>query len=100
MQFCTAGMWGRATYFAVNASYSKDYASSEGGVNQFFLARVLIGDHVELPATQALLMPPVRDDLEHQFAKTTRYDSVKGHTGGSDVFMVRRSELARKPCVN
>jgi hypothetical protein len=42
-----AGMWGRATYFAVNASYSKDYASSEGGVNQFFLARVLIGDHVE-----------------------------------------------------
>jgi hypothetical protein len=100
MRFCMAGMWGRATYFAVNASYSENYKFSEGGVNQFFLARVLIGDHVELPATQALLMPPVRDDLEHQFAKTTRYDSVKGHTAGSDVFMVRRSALARKPCVN
>jgi O-acetyl-ADP-ribose deacetylase (regulator of RNase III) len=91
MRWSRKGMWGRASYFAVDASYSDhSYAFETGdGHKQLFLANVIVGDHAEVPysaESRQLKVPPERTDLKG-FAKTARYDSVKGHTG-SDVFMV------------
>ena len=44
MRFSTPGMWGIGSYFAMNASYSRKYASINGKYKEFFLANVLIGD--------------------------------------------------------
>lgn len=74
-------MWGRACYFAKNASYSQNYAFNVGGKKQFFLAEVLLGEVVPLPS-QNLIKPPNKP------GSTVEYDSVQGHSNGSDVFMV------------
>ena len=63
-------MWGRAIYFAVNASYSSNsYAYTNGGNKMMFFAEVLIGDTVSLPS-QKLVKPPVKPGT------TIEYDSV------------------------
>ena len=98
MRYSDSGMWGRGTYFAVNASYSVNYSSTEAatGSKQFFLARVLLGDHCEVldsnprpdvPSRTQLRKPPARHDLDTGAIEDT-YDSVKGYTGGSDVYIV------------
>ena len=83
------GMWGKGMYFAVNASYSHKYKStSADGKNQFFLAHVLLGESVKLESDGSLKEPPMKAD------GLSRYDSVQGHTNGSDVFMVYASRKA------
>ena len=42
-------MWGRAVYFALNASYSTSYAFRNGGIRQMFLGEVVLGEEVLLP---------------------------------------------------
>jgi hypothetical protein len=43
-------MWGKAVYFAKNASYSQSYAyKTINNCKQMFLAEVLIGETVQLP---------------------------------------------------
>ena len=44
MRFSAVGMWGKATYFAVNASYSDNYSHPLAtGSKQMFCANVIIG---------------------------------------------------------
>jgi hypothetical protein len=78
-------MWGRALYFAVNASYScQNYSYKMPGNDtyQVFLAEVVLGNSVELPPTGNLYEPPKTSD------GSRNYDSVTGHTNGSKVYMV------------
>ena len=81
------GLWGRGLYFAVNAKYSaQDYAYSNPAqkTKLFILARVMVGDSITLNQNGSLRKPPFRKDTKHQIT----YDSVKGHTGGSDVYIL------------
>jgi len=70
-------MWGKASYFAHNASYSHNYSSAlPNGHRQMFFARVAVGkNHHTLP-NNAIIKPP------------EGFDSVSGETGNSVVYMV------------
>ncbi len=86
--FSNKGMWGYAAYFAANASYSDSYSYKMNAQKQMFYAKVLIGDSVKLNPDKNLKIPPLKDPSKSQ---TERYDSVQGHTGHSDVYMVYRN---------
>ena len=62
-------MWGRAVYFAFNASYSNSYSYRNGLERQMFLGEVLLGDFIALPQ-QNLVKPP------NKIGTTIEYDSV------------------------
>ena len=84
-------MWGAAAYFAVNASYSDRYAHQTKGpfvYKQFLLARVLTGHSKALQPNTSLRKPPPKED------ESGDYDTVNGHTGGSQVYMVYDHEKA------
>jgi hypothetical protein len=82
MRFGNPGcMRGKAVYFIRNASYSTSYAFRGNNCRKFFLAEVLLGDYVQLP--QQSLIKPINKP-----GTTIEYDSVKGYTGNSDVYMV------------
>ena len=56
-----------------------------------FYAKVLIGDAIYLKSdkeTRKMIKPPAKQTGS---AKSKDYDSVKGNTNGSDVFMVYQS---------
>ena len=94
MNYSQRGMWGRGTYFAVNASYSMNYSyNTPAGQKQMFLAKVLLGDHNEVAADSTLVLPPQRYDL-HTGAQTDHYDSVQGATNGSVVFIAYANNQA------
>jgi hypothetical protein len=77
MRFSNSGMWGRASYFAVNASYSNAYAfTTPNRMMQMFSARVVIGKSIVLASDTSYIKPP------------DGYDTVSGTTGNSVVFMV------------
>ncbi len=83
------GMWGKAIYFAYNSSYSNGYSSQlPNGSRQMFMANVLIGKEITMNSTPSLREPP------YQPGTNIKYDSVKGHTGGSDVIMVYSNKKA------
>eukprot|EP00002_Diphylleia_rotans_P030588 TRINITY_DN62_c0_g2_i1.p1 TRINITY_DN62_c0_g2~~TRINITY_DN62_c0_g2_i1.p1 ORF type:complete len:1139 (+),score=268.25 TRINITY_DN62_c0_g2_i1:618-4034(+) len=88
MQYCESGMWGRGTYFAQNASYSVGYSFAGTSGRQMFLAEVITGDHAALNPKSDLRMPPQKPN------SAKRYTSVKGQTGGSDVFIVYDNGMA------
>ena len=52
-----------------------------------FLASVVTGSSVNLASDRTLTHPPVRNNSPSG-AVTRRYDSVKGNTAGTDVYMV------------
>ena len=80
------GYWGHAIYFAKNAMYSNDYRHNlANGDRQIFLADVLLGKYQLSPQDKKLRMPPVNPAAKRQ---GDRFDSVKGNTNGSDVYMV------------
>ena len=80
--------WGKAIYFAENASYSHAYRyTTKDGYYQMFLARVTIGDFIEMSSDTTLTKPPQKSLTNSEF-KSESYDSVKGHTQGSDVYMI------------
>jgi len=77
MRYCEKGMWGRASYFAHNASYSDAYCFQSGGTKQMFYARVSLGQCAKVsPPNPSLVKPP------------EGFDSVSGNTNGSDIYMV------------
>ncbi len=83
-RFGRSGMWGKGAYFACNASYSNNYAYGLTSRNrQMFLAYVLTGISVELPSDSSLDKPPLKPSSTRE-----RYDSVKGNTGSSDIYIV------------
>ena len=92
MRFSNAGLWGNGNYFAVNASYSHNYAHHlSAGTRQMFLAKVLTGYSVKLNSDRSLRMPPV---MPHSIK---RYDTVTGVTGDSEVFITYSNDKAY-PC--
>jgi hypothetical protein len=91
LRFCNAGMWGKGTYFAVNASYSNNYAYTSGTSKQMFLARVAVGDSIKMNNDQSIKMPPFKQNPKY-FEE--RYDSIEGNTGGSDIFIVYENKQA------
>ena len=95
MRFSAQGMWGQANYFAVNASYSNNYAHSNiiTGQREMFLAKVLTGDSHASSANSSLRMPPKSYTSVTQLGQA-RYDTVTGSTGGSKVYMTYDNQKA------
>lgn len=92
-RYSKQGMWGFASYFSEKARHCYAYSSRDSkGNRQFFLARVALGDCIALPVDSSLRMPPEK-------GRTTNgvpilYNSVQGHTGGSDLFMIYANSRA------
>ena len=100
-RFASKRMWGEGTYFAINAQYSNNYAYSVGDTKQMILAKVLTGETYHSPPDGSLKKPPVKSQLRgrHMYSGSSgdssgevfedeRYDSVSGHTNGSDIFVI------------
>ena len=87
INYANDGLFGKGIYFARNSNYSCPNYSSPvaGSQNQFevFLASVIIGDSYDAGQGQKLMEPPAKPNRPNE-----KYDSVKGHTNGSDVYMV------------
>ncbi|CAM4887757.1 unnamed protein product [Rotaria socialis] len=94
MTFCTSGLWGLGTYFAMNASYSCQSYSYQlpNGKRQVFLAQVLTGEVFDYKGKndQTLRRPPKKNESISE----TRYNSVAGETGGSKVYIVYENRVA------
>jgi hypothetical protein len=61
MRFCDQGMWGIASYFAVEAAYSntdKYCYKNERGERELLVADVITGRTIELPPDASLRIPP------------------------------------------
>ena len=87
-RFGRAGMWGNGNYFAVNASYSNDYAHcSLNGTRQMFLVKVLTGRSIKLEPDNTLRIPPIVQG-------NLRYDTVNGETNGSQVYIAYSNDKA------
>eukprot|EP01112_Ceratiomyxa_fruticulosa_P020406 TRINITY_DN6931_c0_g1_i1.p1 TRINITY_DN6931_c0_g1~~TRINITY_DN6931_c0_g1_i1.p1 ORF type:complete len:172 (+),score=43.69 TRINITY_DN6931_c0_g1_i1:1-516(+) len=76
MRHSKEGMWGRANYFAQNASYSDAYAYNGSGFKQMFLARVAVGKNHHTAPDSKIIKPP------------EGYDNISGETNGSVVYMM------------
>ena len=85
-------MWGKGIYFAVNANYScPNYSHIVPNAHQtyeVFLADVVTGEYIDTKTNNDpnLREPPMIPGT------TKHYDAVKGHTAGSDVFIVYKNE--------
>ena len=91
------GMWGRANYFALNASFSESYQYTQPQTNLKMILQVklMAGNVVHLPPTGSLTMPPLLPNTIKQSFIGQRYDTVSGdHSGGSKVYMVYTNERA------
>lgn len=83
------GVWGRAIYFAEDAVSSANFChKNSDGSYSIFLARVALGDCVELEMQSSLKAPPVKPKCDKSSEVKMRYDSVKGSLAGSDVYMI------------
>ena len=61
MRFSAPATWGQANYFAVNGSYSDNYAhTNTNGQKEMFLAKVLTGDSYQCGSDHSLCMPPLK----------------------------------------
>ena len=96
MRYCRQGMWGMANYFAVNASYSDAYAYQSVSGKQMFLVKVLTGDSYNCIPDNSLRMPPEKNVGAHGEVQISqmKYDTVTGHTKGSQVFMTYDNDKA------
>ena len=92
MRFGRAGMRGNRNYFAVKANYSDNYAYHlSDGTKQMFLAKVLTGFSIELQPDSKLHLSPV---IKPEMKGNMRYDTVTGHTHGSQVFIAYSNDKA------
>ena len=97
MRYSAQGMWGVANYFAVNASYSHQYAHVKGWMKEMFLVKVLTGDSCSCAPNSTLRVPPPKPSGMAGGAlklEQLKYDSVTGTTNGSQVFMTYDNEKA------
>jgi hypothetical protein len=52
-------MWGKANYFALNSSYSNNYAfKDEDGSRKMFMALVTLGKDIKMQPDRNLRQPP------------------------------------------
>ena len=87
MRYCDSGMWGKANYFAVNATYSDNYAHTcITGRKKMFLVSVLTGESYECQPDSRLRMPPEKQSTTSAEIQL-RYDTVTGNTNGSKIYM-------------
>ena len=88
---CIKGLWGVGTYFAMNASYSNSYSYKPPGQGQkeMLAAWVLTGESYRCEPDEKLRRPPVKSVDGEEC-----YDTVCGHVGGSDVYVVYDHEKA------
>ena len=99
MRYSAQGMWGVANYFAVNASYSHNYAhvNTTTGLREMFLVKVLTGESYKCAPDSSLRMPPPKPSAgpssQLQFGQM-KYDTVTGNTHGSQVYMAYDNEKA------
>ena len=94
-RYCTRGMWGTGTYFAVNASYSDNYTFSSAGSKQLILAKVLTGETYRSSPDSSLKKPPVKKHTPSSGTFVDElYDSVSGLANGSDIFIIYDHEKA------
>jgi len=97
-RFCSRGMWGTGAYFAVNASYSNNYAYTIAARKQIILAKVLTGETIRCNPDSSLKKPPVKSRSRSGSGRSTfedeLYDSVSGNTNGSDIFVIYDHEKA------
>lgn len=79
--------WGTGAYFAVNASYSNNYSYTDrcSGLKQLLLVKVLTGRSYDYGKRKdpELTKPPSLSHGSHLL-----YDTVKGFTNGSYVYVV------------
>ena len=93
-RFSRKGLWGMGSYFAVNASYSDRYAYNATALGsnerQMLICKVLTGDsyNAEAKTDESLRQPPLKPVPTHGSFEEERYDSVKGNTSGSYVYVV------------
>ena len=94
MRHSNSGKWGQGIYFSVNASYSKNEYSfqNKDGTRSIFYAKVALGEFVQLPPNHSYIIPPEKPGKK-KFAGE-RYDSIKGNTNGSDIFIVYENSRA------
>ena len=95
-RFARQGLWGEGTYFAVNASYSHDYSYTVNQRSQMFLALVLTGESHSCNQDTSLKQPPKKgggNQDDNMFADE-RYDSVRGQTQGSEIFVIYEHDKA------
>ena len=82
-EFSRAGMWGKGLYFAVNASYSHNYAFNLGnGELCMFLAQVFVGYSEVRKADSSITAPK------------PQFHSVQGVTNGSQIHILYENGLA------
>ena len=93
MRYSAQGMWGQANYFAVNASYSNNYAHTNGAKKELFLVKVLTGASYECAPDNSLRMPPKKCTSGAQLGQSN-YDTVTGITNGSRVYMTYDNQKA------
>ena len=89
-RFSREGLWGMGSYFAVNASYSDKYSHHTTALEkQMLICKVLTGDNYNATKTDGTLrQPPLKPVPTHGSFEEERYDSVKGNTKGSYVYVV------------
>ena len=89
--YASVGMWGSATYFAVNAAYSYGYSYKlDQQQRQMFFADVIVGTPTPMiKSDRTLRRPPVNEHppKPDPYGNPVQYDCVCGYTNGSDVFM-------------
>ncbi len=90
-RYCTKGLWGVGTYFAMDASYSSSYSYKPPGQGQkeMLAAWVLTGESYRCEPDEKLRRPPAKSVDGEEY-----YDTVCGHVGGSDVYVVYDHEKA------
>ena len=97
MRYCHSGLWGRGNYFAVNASYSNNYAHIEaGGVRQMLVAYVLTGHSYHCHSDSTITQPPFRghQGIRNDGTVRRRHDSVCGTTNDSKVYITYDNDKA------
>lgn len=102
MQFSQDGFWGRGIYFANKSNYSYGYSykptagsgdrpRAKSDEREMFLAKLLVGNETHMNRDEdgrkaaecrALTVPPINPQTN------LKYNTVTGHTGGSQVWIV------------
>mgnify|MGYP002803821129 FL=1 len=100
LRYCRWGMWGIGSYFAKKASYSDKYAYTyKRNYVQFremLVANVLTGNSKLLPSnteSRQLTRPPVYTKATSGCPEVL-YDSVTGFTGGSQIYVLYKLDMA------
>ena len=98
MRYSNQGLWGRGIYFAGKAVYSDGYRfDNNNGTFSFFYSKVALGQEVELKSDNTLHQPPLKSNQASgstSIVEETRYDSVKGFSNDSDIWILYENSRA------